>query len=61
MVINILAGDELYDQLSIPMHASPRAYIETILPRIEEDFGKGAMLVRDNEHTYHINVDKVKV
>lgn len=61
MIVNILAGDELYDQLNIPMRASPRAYIETILPRIEEDFGKGATLVKHDDRTYSINIDNVKV
>jgi hypothetical protein len=61
MVVSILAGDELYKQVCVPMHASPRAFIESVLlPQIEEDFGQGARIVRDDDKTFHISVDRVK-
>lgn len=61
-VVSILAGDELYAQIDVPLHASKRAYIEShLLSQIEDDFGKGAELVKDDDRTFHINVDKVRV
>lgn len=65
--ITVWAGGDMYTQMRVPatVKDDPQAEYEHILhqllPRMEDDFGKGVELKQRREREYDISVDKVLV
>lgn len=61
----IWAGMDIFSTESIAETDDPQATYQQVsqllMPKLEEEFGKGVELQMENKHTFRINVDHVEV